>query len=172
MPWNLDQEQRLAARANARAAARRARREINSLDAAAADSAHPVLVLDELDGDREQLCGLLILFGFQPWSTQNPAEATQHLEQRTFEAAFLALTLDDSGASAGAALCQRIKEAETTGSAHTAVVVVSGTAQQADRVRAMLAGGDAVLSKPLGRGDVARALETCNVRLPADPRRY
>lgn len=172
MPWGLDQEQRVAARDSARAAVRRARLETRSPDALAVESEHAVLVLDERDADREQLSGLLTMFGFKPSLAQSPDEATRLLEQCTFEAAFVALALDDAGANGAAALCQRIKQAETAESTHTAVVVVSGTNQQADRVRAMLAGGDAVLTKPLGRGDVARALETCSVRLPADPRRH
>jgi hypothetical protein len=41
----------------------------------------------------------------------------------------------------------------------------------ADRVRAALAGISSPLIKPVTRGEVARALEACDVVLPADARR-
>ena len=169
-PWDRSQEKRESARANARAATRRARLGNQARDADSVDTVHPVLVLDERDSDRDCLCGLLGVFGFDPCPAVSVDQAAQMLGQQAFEAAFLTVVLDESDGG-GAALCRRIKHAEQEAQVQTAVVVVSGTAQQADRVRALLAGGDAVLAKPLGRGDVARALESCNVRLPADPRR-
>jgi len=54
----------------------------------------------------------------------------------------------------------------------TAVVLMSPRLRPADRVRAALARSDAVLAKPLSRGDVARTLESCGVALPADERRH
>jgi CheY-like chemotaxis protein len=164
--------QRIATRASARAAVRRARQETEPQEAGSTEDSHAVLVLDDRDGDLERLCGLLQVFGFNPCRAPSLDRATQLLQQCSFEAAFVSLALDDDAVGGGAALCRHIKQAAADAAAHTAVVAVSSTKQQADRVRALLAGGDAVLTKPLGRGDVARALETCGVRLPADPRRH
>ena len=52
-----------------------------------------------------------------------------------------------------------------------AVLLVTAQLNPADRVRATLAGIKAPLTKPVSRGDVARALESCGVTLPADARR-
>jgi hypothetical protein len=48
---------------------------------------------------------------------------------------------------------------------------MSGGESASGRVRAKLAGCDAFLTRPVRRGDAARALESSNVVLPADARR-
>jgi CheY-like chemotaxis protein len=48
---------------------------------------------------------------------------------------------------------------------------MSANARPVERVRAALAGCDTYLSKPVVRGDVARALQSCSVPLPLDSRR-
>jgi hypothetical protein len=52
-----------------------------------------------------------------------------------------------------------------------AVLTVTAKLQPASRVRAALFGISSPLIKPVTRGDVARALEACDVILPSDARR-
>lgn len=170
VPWDPGEDRRWAARAAARVASRRARLKTAAPVSGLVAAPHAVLVLDEQGTDREHLCALLAAFGFRPCPAQSAGQAVQLIAQQSFEAAFLGLEPNDAGAGDAGELCRHIRQAESTASACPAVVVVCGT-QQADRVRAALVGGDAVMTKPLARGDVARALDICSVRLPADPRR-
>ncbi len=131
-----------------------------------------VLVLDEEAGARRQLCSLLEAFGFCPVPAQSLAEAAELAATRPFAAAFLDIVLDGTHHGAGLDLCQRVKDvSEAACGRAAAVIVTSGHVKAVDRVRASLAGGDAFLVKPLGRGDVARALDACEVALPSDARR-
>jgi CheY-like chemotaxis protein len=82
------------------------------------------------------------------------------------------VALDGSDDGAGLALCQQIKQGPAAaGSDAVALVLVTARLRQTERVRAKLAGCDAFLAKPVGRGDVARALEACAVALPSDARK-
>ena len=45
------------------------------------------------------------------------------------------------------------------------VVLVSGQARASDRVRATLAGSDAYMTKPFGKQDLVRVLESCGMTL-------
>jgi CheY-like chemotaxis protein len=158
------------AKAEARAAARRAR-----LTHAARGSAHEsplanVLVLDSNDPAREHLCALLEVFGFCTYPVRTVAEANWMAETQSFTAAFLDMDFGSADAGMAIDLCRWIKQASAT-SRTCALIVVCASTHPADRVRAALAGSDVVLAKPVGRGDVARALEHCGVVLPADARR-
>ena len=158
----------LTAKALARQAARRARL---AQDAAAAAAPVPrdVLVLEEDDGARRQLCELLGGFGFEVHAAETLDQADALLKTRPFAAAFLDLVLEGAEEGAGLELCYRIKQGGPGGP--TAVVVLAAQERPADRVRAALARSDVYLPRPISRGDVARALESCGVRLPADARR-
>ena len=160
------------AQAHVKAAARRAR--LAALATARPEAAVPpdVLVLDADDITRDHLCALLEHFGFCAYPARNRSQALWLLETRAFAAAFLDIAFDGDVAGAGAELCQRVKKAtHARPEATTALFIVARQAQPTDRVRATLAGCDALLLKPLGRGDVARALDACNVVLPSDQRR-
>ena len=90
------------------------------------------------------------------------------LTTRPFAAIFLDMPLDD----AGVALLQRIRELPTPAERPgPAVLMVAAQLDPAERVLAALAGLGAPLIKPLGRGDVARALESAGVPFPVDARR-
>ena len=125
-----------------------------------------VLVLDEKDDDRAALVALLERFGFVVHQAVS-AEQAGHLLRRSYAAAFLEIPFDGTDRGAGIELCRRIKESDSA----LALIVVTGRLDPSDHVRARLVGADVHLTKPLSRGDVARALESCGVSLPADARR-
>lgn len=156
------------AKAAARAAARRAR--LASAQAAGA-SIEPLCDVLVLDADRPaslRLCELLARFGFLPVAVHGIAEAEAELARRPYAAVFLDIALDE----VGGALLQRIR-ALPPADPHPppAVLMVTAGMGPSERVRAALAGVGTPLVKPLGRGDVARALESAGVALPADARR-
>jgi CheY-like chemotaxis protein len=159
---------RRAAKAAARAAARRARLASARADAALLEPLRDVLVLDPDPATNAALCTLLLRFGFQPHAVGSIAQAIRPLATRPFAAIFLDMPLDD----AGVGLLQRIRELPPPpGHPGPAVLMVAAQLDPAARVLAALAGLGAPLSKPLGRGDVARALESAGVPFPADARR-
>lgn len=163
-------DRRTVTKAMARQAARRAR-----MAALMSDAAQPppvdVLVLDDDAGTRAELVRLLGRFGFHVHEALDLHHAEQLADLAPFAAAFLDIRLDDSDGGAGVALCERLHR-PVRGGGPTAIVLMSPRLRPADRVRAALARSDAVLAKPLSRGDVARTLESCGVALPADERRH
>jgi CheY-like chemotaxis protein len=154
-------------RINTKAQVRRAVRRAQRAGAAAATLIIDALVLDADAADRAALSALLERFGFVVHAAANMAQATELLAQHSYAAAFLEVVFDGSDSGAGVELCRRVKETE----AALALIVVTGRLDPSDHVRARLAGADVHLTKPLGRGDVARSLEGCGVGLPADARR-
>lgn len=157
-----------AAKAAARAKARRARLASDRSDPAAVEPLRDALVLDADAVANTLLCALLERFGFQAHSVATISQAEGQLAQRPFAAVFLDVALDD----AGFALLQQIRALPAPWPhAGPAVLMISSHVDPASRVRAELAGLGTLLTKPLGRGDVARALESAGVVLPADARR-
>ena len=93
------------------------------------------------------------------------------LERTPLAAAFLDVAAEDLAGIDGLDLCQRIKHRQVRlAGAVPAVMLLSPRDSAAGRVRAKLAGCDALLTRPAERGAVARVLESCNVALPADSR--
>ena len=131
-----------------------------------------MLVLDRNDQARDHLCTLLEHFGFCTYPARSNSQALWLIEARPFRAAFLDIAFDGSNQSADIEVCRRIKTSSDLANQPMPVLfIVSGDTQPSDRVRAALLGSDAFLVKPLGRGDVARALEACGVTMPSDDRR-
>lgn len=166
------------AHADVKAAARRAARQARlaaTAAAAAAMSCHippDVLVLDADDSARDRLCALLEHFGFCAYPARNVSQAMWLLETRPFRATFFDIDLDDSADGEGIEVCQRVKDgSRLTIWPSSALFIMSAHDHPVDRVRAALAGSDAFLLKPLGRGDIARSLEACGVLMPSDDRR-
>jgi CheY-like chemotaxis protein len=165
-----DPAERAAAKAAKRAAVRRAR--LGTAAAGAASAVPEVLVLDADENARVTLCTLLNTFGFQVYEAAGVEEAAELLESRFFVAAFLDIPLDGSDGGAGIDLCGHAKRAEPpAGGQPTALALVAARLRPVERVRAKMAGCDAIISKPASRGDVARMLEAYGVALPADARR-
>jgi CheY-like chemotaxis protein len=158
-----------AAKAAARAKARRARLASDRATPQQAEPLHDVLVLDADTVSNTLLCALLERFGFQAHAVSTLAQVEAQLAERPFAAIFLDMPLDD----AGVALLQQIRALPAPWPhAGPAVLLVSARLDPAGRVHAALAGLTEPLIKPLGRGDVARALEGSGVTLPADARRH
>lgn len=155
-----------AAKAATRAAVRRAR----LAQSAPHDGASPteVLVLDADNDSRHALCGLLEGFGFRAVCADDPRHAIEWAGRQSFAAAFVDVTLDESDDGCGIELCRELRALRR----EMAVVLLSAEVHPVDRVRARLAGCDALIAKPARRGDVARTLEDCGVPLPSDARRH
>lgn len=155
-----------AAKAAARAKARRAR--LASDERRLVEPLREALVLDGDAPTNRWLCTLLGRFGFLPYAVASIAQAEAQLALRPFAAIFLDIPLN----GAGVALLHRIRALPAPWPhAGPAVLMVAEHLDPTDRVRAVLAGLAEPLIKPLGRGDVARALEGAGVALPADARR-
>jgi len=156
-----------AAKVAARAAARR-RLAGDGSEPRATEPLRDALVLDRDEAAGMLLCTLLERFGFDAMWVRSIGQAGAQLGARAFAAYFLDLTLDGEGL----ALVQRIHKLPVPeGHPAPAVLLVTAQLNPADRVRATLAGIKAPLTKPVSRGEVARALESCGVTLPADARR-
>jgi CheY-like chemotaxis protein len=168
VPASEEPDQRLMAKSMARQAARRARMASSSAESQIPASTD-VLLLDPDETSRQSLAALLERFGFQVHEASDIEHAMKMASSRIFAAAFLDIALDSTGHGAGATLCERLQQ-RRPGSA-TAVVLMASQVRPADRVRAALARSDLLLVKPLTRGDVARALESCSVVMPVDERR-
>jgi CheY-like chemotaxis protein len=166
-----DENSHALAKAAARQAARRARL-ASSAKANVGSIRADVLVLEHGDSHRDHLCALLENFGFCAYPARNVTQAMWLLEDRMFRAAFLDIPLDGGDGGAGIELCRRVKTgARFRPDAGSALFLIRDGVQSADRVLAVLAGCDALLVKPLSRGDVAGALEAAGVVMPADARR-
>ena len=160
------------AKAAHRAAVRHARLARESPEIGATVGPPDVLVLDDNDAARAQLCSLIEGFGFRAHAARTHAEARAMLATRGFVAVFLDIVLSGTARDAAADLCQRVKQAPAHASGRAAALLIVGSgARPVDRVRASLAGADQFLVKPASRGDVVRALDACGVALPSDPRR-
>jgi CheY-like chemotaxis protein len=163
---------REAAKAAARTAARRARQTHSNTDPGALEQLRDVLVFDADPDASQHLRGLLELFGFRVHVAGDVTQAADVLSRRALVAAFLDIALTGANHGDGLALIQTIHELpRSVGHPTPAVLIVTAELKPAARVRAALAGIDSPLIKPVTRGDVARALEACDVLLPADARR-
>lgn len=156
----------------AKAAARRARFAASASSAEAFLPPPDILVLDKHGHARDHLCAILEHFGFCTYPARDEPQALWLLQTRPFGAAFLDIALGDGDEGMGIELCQRVKHGPLSPAGGAAALfIVSQNAHSVDRILASLAGCDAFLTKPLGRGDVARALEGHGIRLPTDERR-
>ena len=159
-------------KAKRRAAVRRARLAAQASAATVPAAPPDVLVLDEDDKLRANLCAVLDGFGFLPHPVRTHQEARAALSERVFVASFLHIALDGTDRDAAADLCMRARQALAQGSVRAAALIIVGSGERpVERVRASMAGADQFLVNPASRGDVARALDACGVDLPSDPRR-
>lgn len=159
------------AKAAHRAAVRRAVNARTPTPPTTAPTQTDVMVFDEDDAARAALCELLGDFGFDAVPARSQAEVARLLRLGPFAAVFLQVVLDGSGSDDAAQLCRLVKQQPNADVREAVLVVVANAARAVDRVRAMMAGADDFIVKPLNRGAIARALEACGVVLPADPRR-
>jgi CheY-like chemotaxis protein len=153
-----------------RAAVRRAQMRAQGRDhVAAADlPVLDVLVLEANPQARATLCQTLSLFGFRPHVAVSAAEASGLSRRQQHVAAFLGLGSDADPADTEA-LCRSLHD--TRRGRPLALIAIGDRQHHADRIRMQLAGADRMLLRPVGRGDIARALDDCGLPLPQDPRR-
>jgi len=168
-PRGASAVERRSAKAAAKSASRRIR--MAQVAADAANAPRDVLLLDP--SPEPMALGLLLeVFGFQVHRIGSIAAAMSVLQHVRLAAAFIDVDVQDATGFDGLHLCHRIKHRLVPlAGAVPAVMLMSAHDTAAERVRATLAGCDALLALPVTRGDAARALESCKVALPADPRR-
>ncbi len=167
VPDPLGSLPRVQAKAAARAAARRARLANHPFESADAEPLRDVLVLDADAVAAARLRELLERFGFSTHAVTQIDAAEAQLAARPFAAVFVDVALDDEGV----ALLQHIRALPAPWPhASPALLMVSAPLDPMDAVRAALAGVPKPLTKPVTRGDVARALESHGVALPSDAR--
>ena len=166
--------ERAQRKAAIRAAVRQAQLSNANPMAPAAMKATDVLVLDPDDGNRNTLCALLTKFGFTTHAVSRTAQAAELLEACPIVAAFLDIPFDGSDNGAGVELCRLVHQSASplAGRSPMVFVLLSARPRAVERVRASLAGCDAFVTKPPSRGGLARAMESCGLAIPADPRRH
>lgn len=130
-------------------------------------AARDVLVLEADPHARTKLCQTLLEFGFEPHVAVSAAEAEGLSLRQPHVAAFLGLGSDCDAADTEA-LCRRLHDAPR--GRPLALIAIGDRRRHADRIRMQLAGADQMLFRPVARGDIARALADCGLRLPDDPR--
>jgi CheY-like chemotaxis protein len=163
---------RSTGKAARRAAVRRAR--MSALPHAPWSTLGPpdLLVLDEGAAARDPMIELLERFGFVVHRVHDIQQAQAAIAARPFAAALLNLALDARPNGAAATLCRQVKRAPSPIPGRTAaLILMADRARSTDRVRAEMAGSDAVLLKPVDRGQLVHVLENCAIALPNDPRR-
>ncbi len=154
-------------KAEMRAAVRRARQRHQQRGMAQLGERPEVLLLEPDPATRERLSGVLDQFGFSAHAVGSVRDADTLVGSVRFVASFIGLGVQDAQAIG---LCTRLRAMPQATERPLAVVAMVEKGQHAERVRMELAGADAVLFRPVDRGQVARALEDSGVRLPQDPR--
>jgi CheY-like chemotaxis protein len=102
------------------------------------------LVVDDSPSVRKQLELELELFDVDVDYAATAKEAMDFLGLEKYDVAFLDVVLPDKD---GFSICRHIKET----SEDTSVIMLTGKAKQADKVKGALAGCDAYMVKPVGR---------------------
>lgn len=102
------------------------------------------LVVDDSPSVRKQLEIELELFNVNVDYAATAKEAMDLLDADDYDVAFLDVVLPDKD---GFTICRHIKETSN----NTTVIMLTGKAKQADKVKGALAGCDAYMVKPVGR---------------------
>lgn len=175
-PEPPEADRRARAKAERRAHVRRLRLQAVRGEGQPAAASSEVLVLDGDPTARAALAVLLQALGFEVVAAAALDDLPAGWPRRPITAAFVDAGTPgagehDAGERDGTALCGRLRAAGWLDrQAASALVLTALRLPPADRVRALLAGCDAVLDKPATRGAVARVLDRLGVVLPADRR--
>lgn len=161
--------ERAEAKAEARRRSRRAR--LAQAGRAGAESLRDVLLLDPQRAHAD-LAAQLEAFGFEVRRTTFCTDALTLVAGMPLAAVFIDVAAGNDEDMDGLELCMEIKNQRVLlAGAVPPIFLLADRDSAAGRVRAKLAGCDALLIRPVTRGDAARALEACDVALPADARR-
>jgi CheY-like chemotaxis protein len=118
-----------------------------------------VLVVDSTPIARKFLALRLQSLGYQVHVAESGEQALAMVEDHAYAVVFLELVLAPQDGIDGLRLCQAIKQKpDHPNGIAPAVVVVTGRAGSADRVRSTLAGCNAFLTKPLVKDDLIVAM--------------
>ena len=128
------------------------------LPAAPAATLPRALVVDDSDIAQRFLQLRLAAHGLAADCVATSQQALDRLLQRSYELVFVDLELGPASPYDGLALCQKIKRDFGTRVPPPQVVVVTAHHGELDRVRAMLAGSDGFLGKPLDEAELERLL--------------
>ncbi|NLZ42923.1 MAG: response regulator, partial [Comamonadaceae bacterium] len=126
--------------------------------ASTAGTAARALVVDDSDIAQRFLQLRLAAHGLAADCVATSQQALDRLLVRSYELVFVDLELGPASPYDGLALCQKIKRDFGTRVPPPQVVVVTAHHGELDRVRAMLAGSDGFLGKPLDEGELGRLL--------------
>lgn len=163
----MTSDERVEAKAEARRRSRRAR--LAQAGRAGAESLRDVLLLGP-ERAHADLAAQLEAFGFHVRHATYSADALGLIAEMPLAAIFLDVAPGNDDMD-GLELCMEIKHRRVMlAGAVPPVFLLANRDSAAGRVRAKLAGCDALLVRPVTRGDAARALEACDVALPADER--
>ena len=114
-----------------------------------------VLVVDDRPIARHFLSQRLSAMGLAVQAAGSGEDAVRQCQRTPFAAVFVDLVLGPPEALSGLTLCQLVKQRWPA----TRVVVVTGGGSSADRVKAMLAGCDDYLTKPIDATALARSVK-------------
>ncbi len=168
-PQPASAQERAEAKAAARRRSRRAR--LAQSGRSGAESLSDVLLLGATHTD-DGLAAQLEAFGFQVRRATYSADALALLAELALAAVFLDVAPGSDEDMDGLELCMEIKHRRVVLAGPVPpIFLLANRDSAAGRVRAKLAGCDALLIRPVTRGDAARALEACDVALPKDERR-
>ena len=118
-----------------------------------------VLVVEDSAIARQFLKRRLERLGYRVHECASGEAAMELLSRRSFEIAFLDITLGPPGRIDGLQLCQLLKQRGAHGGGlRCAVIIVTGLTGSTDRVRGSLAGCDAYLTKPLHEAEFISTL--------------
>jgi CheY-like chemotaxis protein len=134
---------------------------LGRLDVAGDRSRRDVLVVEDSAIARRFLQVRLQKLGYRVHLASDGQAALELLQQERFALVFLDVALGPPGSLDGLAVCQRLKnEPVFARQGVPKVVMVTGLADEADRVRGSLAGCDAYLPKPLTEPQLLETLRT------------
>jgi two-component system, sensor histidine kinase and response regulator len=114
-----------------------------------------VLIVDDLPANVRLLSGILKVAGFSVVGVHNGSEALARMENENFDVVLLDVMMPDLD---GFEVCHRIKNHEKR--AFLPVVMVTALQATSDRVRAIEAGADDFLTKPVDEVEVVARLKS------------
>jgi two-component system, cell cycle response regulator len=131
-----------------------------------------VLVVEDSPIARRFMQMRLQRLGYRVQLACNAEQALPLLAREHFGLVFIDVVLGPPGSMDGLAMCQQLKQDPAlTAAGCPKVVIVTGMNSESDRVRALLAGCDAYLTKPVSEAAFLQALRTVDPGFGAPQRK-